>query len=80
MTKKLVIIALISVVVLSYLFLFNMKATNLATDETIAFTKEGFTDSMNLNDDNKLVAVNGVLELYLDETTSYFTVINTSTG
>lgn len=81
MKKKLLIISLTFLIgLIVYLTTFNMKPGNLYPVENIEFTKEGFLDSMTLSNRNNLVAENQDFELYLDEKTSYFKVVNKDTG
>ena len=70
------------VVVLSvYLFAFKLKPTKkYVPEDLLKFSKEGFIDAKTLSNTNKLVAENALFELYLDETTSYFSVLDKQTG
>lgn len=78
---RLSIIAVLLIGVLTYFFAFNLKSIKVdATDDLIPFTKEGFIDSSILNNTNKLVGSNSSFELYLDETTSYFKVVDLRNG
>ena len=78
--NKYIIIGLLITIVSVYLFAFNMRPSTLRENELLAFSKDGFVDSELLSDTNKLVVSNQNYELYLDETTSYFTIINKATG
>ena len=78
--NKIIISALLLSFVLIYLFAFNMKPQSVPEASVMEFTKDGFVDSQDLNNTNKLVSTIGDLELYLDETTSFFKVVNTNTG
>jgi len=81
MKKKLLLTGLAFLVVfILYLTLFNMKPGSVYTTDKIDYTTEGFTDAMALSDMQYLVASNQDFELYLNETTSYFKVINKHTG
>ncbi|RLD44505.1 MAG: hypothetical protein DRI86_07335 [Bacteroidetes bacterium] len=81
MKKKLMIIMLASVLgFVLYLTLFNMSMASVIVPQKIPYSKDGFVDAMTLSDKNYLVADNGILQLYLDETTSYFKVVNKDTG
>lgn len=80
-TIRLSIIAVLVIAILVYFFAFNLKAVRVdASEDLIKFSKEGFIDAMGLNNTNKLVAYNTNFELYLDETTSYFKVIDKRNG
>ncbi len=78
--KKWIILALLVGVISAFLFLFNMKPTAIPGVERIAFSREGFTDATALTDTNKLVASNEDYALYLNETNSYFKVLDKHTG
>jgi len=78
--NRYIILALIITVALLYVFAFNMKPTTLLETELISFSKDDFVDSELLSDTNKLVTSNAFYELYLDETTSYFRVVDKVTG
>ncbi len=81
MKKKLLIISLVAIIgFIAYLLTFNMKPTSLIPVENIEFTKEGFVDSMELGNRNYLVAENQDYELYLNETNSYFKVVDKDSG
>lgn len=80
-TIRLSVIGVLLMAVLIYFFAFNLKPVEvIASSDLIEFSKDGFVDSMGLNNTNKLVASKGSFELYLDETTSYFKVIDTRNG
>jgi hypothetical protein len=53
-----------------------MSKGTLYNSDNIVFSKDGFVDSMTLDNENKLVASNDTYELYLDETTSHFKVVD----
>ncbi len=81
MTKyKIIIIALLLILVSVYLFAFNMSPSAMTQTDLISFSKEGFVESETLSDTNKLAASNDNYELYLDETTSYFKVVDKDTS
>ena len=81
MTKnKYIIIGLLVTIISVYFFTFNMKPSTLIENNLLPFTKDGFIDSELLSDTNKLIVSNTNYELYLDETTSYFKVIDKITG
>lgn len=80
-TIRIGIIAVLVTAVLLYFFAFKLKPTKLAaSDDLIPFTRDGFVDSMGMNNTNKLAAYNDGFELYLDETTSYFKVVDKKNG
>jgi len=78
--KKTIIIACLLLIGFLYIALFNMRASSVSATELIEFSTEGFVDADTLNNTNKLVVSNDHFELYLDETTSYFKVIDTRNG
>lgn len=81
MKKKLLISVFIIIIgIVVYQLLFNMKASSLDALETIAFSKEGFIDANTLDERNRFVAENSDLELYVDERTSYFKIVDKSSG
>jgi hypothetical protein len=55
---------------------FNHSPQALINSDLMEFTKAGFIDSDYLSDTNKLVTENTDFALYLDETTSYFNVLD----
>ncbi len=75
-----IVVALIGVLIL-YFFAFKLKPSKkYEASDLIPFTEEGFVDAETLNNKNKLVAENNKFKLYLDETTSYFSVLDKQTG
>ncbi len=78
--KKIMIIILILGIGAIYLFAFNMKASNMISSDVRPFDKEGFVDASELTTTNKLIANNDQFELYFDETTSYFKVVDLRSG
>jgi len=81
MKKKLLLTLTVILVLFGlYLFTFNMKPAVIAVDETMPFTTDGFVDSMTLSETAHLVAENDDYELYLNEKTSHFKVVNIHTG
>lgn len=74
--KKIIIIVLILAVASLYLFAFNMKASSMVETEVRPYSSENFIDANGLTNTNRLVASNDDFELYLDETTSYFKVVD----
>ena len=81
MKKKLILTGLgLIVVFVLYITLFNMKPGTKYTIDTIEYSTEGFVDAMTLTDTNHLVASNDDFELYVNETTSHFKIVNKNTG
>lgn len=79
--RTLIIVSILVITLLVYFFAFKLKpAKKYKADDLISFSEEGFIDAKTLNDKNKLVAENSKFELYLDETTSYFSVLDKETG
>lgn len=79
--KKIIVIAILAIVIVLYGFAFKLKATKKYENERlIPFTTEGFIEAKELSNKNKLVAEQGPLKLYIDETTSYFWVEDSITG
>lgn len=79
--RRLLIGTLIVVIAIGiYLFSFNMRPSNLEDITNIEYTTENFIDANELSDVNKLAASNSSFELYLDETTSHFKVVDKRTG
>lgn len=78
--KKIIALILIIGIVLTYIFAFNMKAAVLVDHNLRAYNPEDFTDASSLTDTNRLVASNEDFELYIDETTSYFKVVDLRNG
>jgi uncharacterized membrane protein YccF (DUF307 family) len=74
--KKWIIIGLITLVFVIYTITFNMAPNTLEAATLIPFDKNGFTEAEELSDSNKLVSTSGRYSLYLDETTSHFTVVD----
>lgn len=74
--KKIIIIVLILGAISLFLFAFNMKASEMITNEVQSFDSENFTDATFLTNQNRLVSSNDDFELYIDETTSYFKVVD----
>ncbi len=81
MKKKLIIVGLsVLLAFVLYITLFHMNPVSLTEFDNIVFTKDGFVDSMELSNTNYLVAENTDYQLYVDETTSYFKVVDKSSG
>jgi hypothetical protein len=80
MIKKIVIIALVLMAGALYIFGFKMKPTALTYPNVQQFTKDGFIDSMQLSNTNRLVSENNDFALYIDETTSYVKVYDKRSG
>ncbi len=78
--KKIIIIVLILGAISLFLFAFNMKSSEMITNEVQAFDSENFTDASFLSNQNRLVSSNDDFELYIDETTSYFKVVDLRNG
>ncbi len=78
--NRIVIIALLLIIGSGYLFMFNMRPKTIPETDLMVFSRDGFTMSEELSNTNKLVTSNTNFELYLDETTSYFTVVDKSNG
>ena len=75
------VIATLAIILMIYLFAFKLKpAKKFEPNDLISFEEEGFIDAKLLSNTNKLVAYNSSFELYLDETTSYFSVLDKATG
>lgn len=74
--KKIIIIVLVLAIASLYLFAFNMKASSMVDTNLRAYSSEDFMDANGLTNTNRLVAANDDFELYLDETTSYFKVVD----
>ncbi len=81
-TIRIIIIAVLILALSLYLFSFKLKPTKVykSSSDLIQYSEEGFVDSMELNNTHKLVAANDNFELYLDETTSYFEVLDKRNG
>lgn len=81
MKKKLLIIASVGIVIfLAYNLLFTLQKGDYIPTDTIEFTTDGFIDAETLSNDHYLVAENAQFELFIDEYTSHFQVINKQTG
>jgi hypothetical protein len=78
--KKILIFALAMILIFTYIFLFNMKAMNYQSPNLRSFSTEGFVDSMDLSNQNRLVAENDHFLLHIDETTSYIKVTDKRNG
>jgi len=78
--KKWLILVLLAGGIAAFLFLFNMKKSSIPSVEKIDYSEEGFTLASELTNNNRLVASNEHYELYLNETTSYFRVVDKATG
>lgn len=80
MIKKVIIILLVLTTGAIYIFGFKMKPTAVTYPDVQTFTKEGFVDSMQLSNTNRLVSENSNFILYIDETTSYIQVFDKRSG
>lgn len=74
--KKIIIVILITGVISLYLFGFNMKPSSRVETQVRSFDANGFTDANELTNTNSMVATNEHFQLYIDETTSYFKVVD----
>ncbi|HLT00152.1 MAG TPA: DUF5696 domain-containing protein [Acholeplasma sp.] len=77
---KLIIGVLALALVIFALIGIPLEKNTYAYPQTEEFTREGFVDANELNDQNKLVAENNNFALYIDENTSYIRVLDKSTG
>ena len=78
--KKIVILSLLLGIVLGYVFLFNLQASSMIETDVRSFEKTGFIDAETLTNSDRFVTQNENFELYLDETTSYFRILDKRTG
>lgn len=78
--RRLIFVVVVLTIILTYAFVGNMKQSAIPSNDTMEFSKEGFVEAELLSDTEKLVASNDSFELYLDETTSYFKVVDTRNG
>lgn len=78
--KKIIILAILGVVILGYIFLFNMRPSELPESQVATFEKTGFMDAEILSNTDRLVAENDQFTLFIDETTSYFHVLDKRSG
>ena len=78
--KKIIALILIIGIVVTYIFAFNMKASSMIEHQVRAYDPSNFTDANDLSNINRLVASNDDFELYIDETTSYFKVVDLRNG
>ena len=74
--NRYMIFGLIALLFLLYTVLFNMKPQTSVSADLLAFSSEGFVDSETLSDTDYLVSENDRFALYVDETTSYFRVVD----
>lgn len=80
-TIRLSVIGVLLIAVIVYFTAFNLKSVRVdASEDLIPFTKEGFVDATGLANTNKLVATNDDFELYINETTSHFNVVDKRNG
>lgn len=79
-TRRIITMTIIILLAMTYIFTFNMKPTSLSDADLIAFDKNGFVESSTLSDTEKLVATNTNFDLFIDETTSYFKVVDKVSG
>jgi len=78
--KKIIALILIIGIIFTYIFAFNMRKADLVEHDLRAYDPNNFTDSNELINTNRLVASNDDFELYIDETTSYFKVVDLRNG
>jgi len=78
--KRIIFLILILSVLALYIFAFNLNKSQVIDAALIPFDQEGFVDSNSLSNTNKLVAENTDFSLYINETTSYFKVLDKRTG
>ena len=78
--KKIIILSLIVILILGYVFLFNLKASAIPESDVQSFERSGFMDAETLSNVDRWVAENDDFALYLDETTSYFRVLDKRSG
>lgn len=78
--KRIIIIVLLLSVLSLYVFGFKMSASQTINSDLIEFSKEGFVDSKELSNTNRLVAENTTFALYINEINSYFKVLDKRTG
>lgn len=76
------IIAIVLVVALAAFLVIGipLKNTKYVYAQTQAFDKEGFVESKELSNREKLVAQNQKYQLFIDEVTSYITLVDKVTG
>ena len=74
--NRYMIFGLIALLFLLYTVLFNMKPQASVSADLLAFSTDGFMDSETLSDTDYLVSENDRFALYVDETTSYFRVVD----
>ncbi|MDY0294635.1 MAG: DUF5696 domain-containing protein, partial [Acholeplasmataceae bacterium] len=78
--KKIIFIVLLVGLISGYIFLFNMKKSELIENERVPFIENGFVDAETLSNTNRLASSNANFELYIDETSSYFKVVDKRSG
>ncbi len=78
--KKVIIIFILVLIFSLYVFLFNMKPSTIEAGSLIPFSKDDFIDAETLENENVLVGSNANFELHFDETTSYFSVVDKTSG
>ncbi|VEU82808.1 DUF5696 domain-containing protein [Acholeplasma hippikon] len=78
---KKIIISVLAVALVAFLVIgIPLKNTKYTYATTQSFTKDGFVESMELSNTEKLVAENGKYQLFIDETTSYITLVDKVSG
>jgi hypothetical protein len=77
--KRIIVITIIIGLFSLYFVLGNHKAVSINEIDKITYDSTGFQESSDLSNTNKLIASNDTFELYFDETTSYFKVVDLRT-
>lgn len=78
--NRLIILGLIVVLALLYTVLFNMSSSEKVDAKLMSFSKDNFVEAEILSDTNHLAASNNNYQLFVDETTSHFKVVDVSNG
>lgn len=77
---RLSIVAILAIGVLMYFFAFKLKQSKPFLVPLIKYSEEGFIEGDTLTNTRKLAASNANFELYLNETTSHFEVVDKRSG
>ncbi|MCF7925327.1 MAG: hypothetical protein K9L26_02235 [Candidatus Izimaplasma sp.] len=80
MKKRYIIMLLVILLFVVYTVTFNMTPSDAIESNLIEFDQNGFVEAETLNNTNKEVASNAEFTLYLDETTSHFSVVDKGSG
>lgn len=80
MKRRYLFLALATLLFVLYTVLFNHRADVVGEADLLPYDPRGFTDANTLTDTDRLVAENAQFALYLDETTSYFHVLDKRNG